>query len=111
MPCRRAEFVVVWITLIFGGSLLRVTVDRHSRGFLSERPMTARNTVRTKVEIRRLLGMEFHELHVIDFFSNPLPSFPISGRPSDEFPRDCSLEGLEDHRQIGRHNVCQLFSE
>ena len=34
----------------------------------------------------------------------------VSNPPFGESLLDCSLKGLEDHRQIGRRNVCQLFS-
>ena len=34
----------------------------------------------------------------------------VSNPPFGESLQDCSLKGLEDHRQIGRRNVCQLFS-
>ena len=42
---------------------------------------------------------------------NHLLSSQVSNPPFGESLRDCSLKGLEDHRQIGRRNVCQLFSE
>ena len=43
--------------------------------------------------------------------TNPLLFYLVLNQPFDEFPQDCSPRGLEDHRQIGRRNVCQLFSE
>lgn len=45
-----------------------------------------------------------------DYYFNHLLFSQVSNPPFGESLLDCSLKGLEDHRQIGRRNVCQLFS-
>ena len=102
------------------------------RVFLSfQRSLTARNTVRTFLmrsfdclewiwSGRIMLGWVTTNNFVFLFLGasnfwltifNHLLSSQVSNPPFGESLRDCSLKGLEDHRQIGRRNVCQLFSE
>ena len=45
-----------------------------------------------------------------DYYFIHLLFSQVSNPPFGESLLDCSLKGLEDHRQIGRRNVCQLFS-
>ena len=94
-----------------------------------QRGLTAWNTVTTFFLMRSfdymewiwsgriMLGWVTTELNFmgnfllkLDFWlTNHLLFSQVLNPPFGESLLDCSLKGLEDHRQIGRRNVCQLF--